>query len=208
MKIISHCGYWGSIKDRNTLGAFQKSLIHGFGIEVDIRDYNNTIIISHDLPDKQCDSLEDLLKIYKNINSNLSLALNIKSDGLQIILKDLLTKYKIIEYFVFDMSIPDTLRYIKHKINIFTRESEYEVTPAFYNQAQGIWADCFSHDWIDEKKIIRHLDEGKNICLVSPELHKRNPELFWDKLSKMSIIKNPCLMICTDYPERVKKIFN
>ena len=60
MKIISHCGYWGSIKDRNTLGAFQKSLIHGFGIEVDIRDYNNTIIISHDLPDKQCDSLEDL----------------------------------------------------------------------------------------------------------------------------------------------------
>ena len=44
---------------------FQKSLIHGFGIEVDIRDYNNTIIISHDLPDKKCDSLEDLLKIYK-----------------------------------------------------------------------------------------------------------------------------------------------
>ena len=69
----------------------------------------------------------------------MPLALNIKADGLHIKLKELIEEYKIENYFVFDMSVPDGLGYLKQNMKAFTRESEYEKTPSFYDEFQGHW---------------------------------------------------------------------
>lgn len=86
------------------------------------------MVISHDIATKDSLSLDKFLSLYYsyNIHSNSTLALNIKSDGLQEILKSKISQYNIQNYFFFDMSVPDALGYIKHGLNIFTRQSEYK----------------------------------------------------------------------------------
>lgn len=131
-EILSHRGYWKEANEKNLPIAFEQSFSIGFGTETDIRDYKGELVISHDIADKKCISVKE---IYTKHDSTLPLALNIKADGLQIKLKELLQKYKIKNYFVFDMSVPDGLQYLKHNIKSFTRESEYEKVPSFYDEA-------------------------------------------------------------------------
>lgn len=155
-------------------------------------------------------TLEELFSLYDKNCKNLPLALNIKADGLQLILKKLLDKYKISNYFVFDMSIPDALVYIDLNFNVFTRQSEYEINPSFYNKACGIWMDEFYSHWIDENILKKHLNNNKLVCIVSPELHKRDYEKEWQEYKNMDKKYDfgDRVMICTDYPEKAKEFFN
>ncbi len=208
MKIISHRGYWTADKEKNSLEAFQRSLASGFGIETDLRDYNQQLVISHDIAGASCIAAEKFFEICQNINSSLTLALNIKSDGLQQKLNELLNKYQISNYFVFDMNTPDALIYLKSGFNTFTRQSDYENQPHFYQQAHGVWMDSFEKDWINRDDIQFHLKQDKMVCLVSPELHQRDHMLFWQKLAAMPAINNPHIFLCTDYPNKAKEFFH
>jgi glycerophosphoryl diester phosphodiesterase len=116
MIVISHRGYWKKAHEKNLLIAFERSFSLGFGTEMDIRDYKGELVISHDIADESCILVKEMLDIYNKYGGNLPLAFNIKSDGLQMKLKELLEKYDIENYFVFDMSIPDGLQYLKEDI--------------------------------------------------------------------------------------------
>jgi len=50
---------------------------------------------------KKCISAKEMFEIYNKYDNRLPLALNVKADGLQIKLKELLQVYKITNYFVF-----------------------------------------------------------------------------------------------------------
>ena len=209
MNILSHRGYWKIDEEKNQKVAFKRSFTLGFGTETDIRDYKGELVISHDIANEKSITLEDFFKIYNNYENALPLALNIKADGLQIKLNELLKKYNITNYFVFDMSVPDGLGYIKHNIKAFTRESEYEETSSFYNEACGIWLDEFQSHWIDKKIIEKHIKNNKQICIVSPDLHKREYKKEWQdykEIEKELGIND--LIICTDFPEEAKDFFN
>ena len=101
MEIISHRGYWNKLDEKNTEISFRKSFNYNFGTETDIRDYKGHLVISHDIPDENSMSIDQFFEIYNSKNSDLLLALNIKSDGLQKSLKEKLIEYKIKNYFVF-----------------------------------------------------------------------------------------------------------
>ncbi|MDT9338048.1 hypothetical protein VV11_000665 [Trichodesmium erythraeum 21-75] len=88
MKFLSHRGFWKTKKEQNTLVAFKKSFMDGFGCELDIRDCEGQLVISHDLPTKPYLLLETVFQNYKNINCDVPIAINIKADGLQILLKE------------------------------------------------------------------------------------------------------------------------
>jgi len=209
MIVLSHRGYWKKIDEKNLSIAFERSFSLGFGVETDIRDYKGELVISHDIANEKCLRVEDLFKMYNKFDNTLPLALNIKADGLQIKLKELLEKYKIKNYFVFDMSVPDGLLYLKQDIKAFTRESEYEKEPSFYDEVCGIWLDEFKGHWITKEVIEKHIQDDKQICIVSPDLHKREYKNEWQhykEIEKELGINN--LMICTDYPEIVKGFFN
>lgn len=209
MIIISHRGYWKEVNERNSIKAFDKSFQMGFGTETDIRDYKGELVISHDIPHENNITLKEFLEVYNQYDNSLPLALNIKADGLQYKLKMLLEQYRIKNYFVFDMSVPDGIIYLKEKLIAFTRHSEYENPPSFYQFASGVWLDQFNIDWITEEVIIHHLKNRKKICIVSPELHKRDYTQFWNNLkvlgSKVDISE---VMLCTDHPEEARMYFN
>ncbi len=106
------------------------------------------------------------------------------------------------------MSVPDGLQYLRHNIKSFTRESEYETIPSFYDEACGIWLDEFQGHWINKEVIENHIKNNKQICIVSPDLHKREYKKEWQhykEIEKELGIDN--LMICTDYPEEAKEFF-
>lgn len=209
MIILSHRGYWKVAQEKNTLRAFERSFLMGFGTETDIRDYKGELVISHDIADEKCIKVKDFLQTYKDFNEGLPLALNIKADGLQLKLKSLLEQFNIENYFVFDTSVPDGLLYLKHGIKTFTRESEYEVTPSFYDKAEGIWMDEFYHHWIDMTVLQKHISKGKKICIVSPDLHNRDYKKEWKEYKQIDKeLEYKDIMICTDHPEEAKVFFD
>lgn len=208
MIILSHRGYWKETHEKNLPIAFERSFSLGFGTETDIRDYKDKLVISHDMADEKCISVKEMFEIYNKYDNTLPLALNIKADGLQTKLKELLEEYNITNYFVFDMSVPDGLGYLKQNMKAFTRESEYEKVPSFYDEACGIWLDEFQEHWITKEVIEKHIKNNKQICIVSPDLHKREYIKEWQHykiIEKELGIDN--LMICTDYPEIAKEFF-
>ena len=207
MKILSHRGYWKEVAEKNTIEAMRRSFSLDFGTETDVRDYNGDLVISHDIADENAISFQKFLEIYGEYNKDLPLALNIKSDGLQLKLKEALARNKIENYFLFDMSIPDALGYLRNEVkNVFTRQSEYEKDPSFYEKANGVWLDSFEEDWFDNNLISAHLARGKMVCIVSPELHKRSHLESWKKYKFLSTEKN--LFLCTDFPEEAREFFN
>lgn len=209
MIVLSHRGYWKETHEKNLPIAFERSFSLGFGTETDIRDYKGELVISHDIADEKCISAKEMFEIYNKYDNTLPLALNIKADGLQVKLKELLEEYKIKDYFVFDMSVPDGLGYLKQNIKAFTRESEYEKIPSFYDESCGIWLDEFQGHWITKEVIEKHIKNNKQICIVSPDLHKREYKKEWQHYKEIEEelgIDN--LMICTDYPEDAKEFFN
>lgn len=209
LEIIAHRGLWKKPDQKNSISAIEAAFEEGFGIETDIRDLNGDLVISHDIPNKGPDNvlLEDLLDLHSLMSSDLMLALNIKSDGLCEVLKNRL-KNRTKNYFVFDMSVPDTLPYKDEGLNFFTRQSEYEPEPVLYHEACGVWLDEFVSPWITNDVITKHHQGGKRVAIVSPELHGRTYENEWEKY-KSIISHNPELniLLCTDYPLQARSYF-
>ena len=207
MEIISHRGYWLKNSEKNTDIAFRKSFSLNIGTETDIRDFKGKLVISHDIPNKDCITVDHFFQIYKSLEINSSLALNIKSDGLQKLLLKSLNQNSINNYFVFDMSIPDTIMYLKKGMNVFIRQSEFELGRSLYESASGIWLDAFEGVWYSEELVKKHINNGKKVAIVSSELHNREHLKHWTLLKSWNIINNDNLILCTDLPEKAIKFF-
>ena len=205
MKILSHRGYWKTVKEKNTPAAFQRSFSMEFGTETDIRDFNQKLVISHDIATGMEMDLDSLLKLADSSKLPLTLALNIKADGLAPVLHQTLKNYPGLDCFVFDMSIPDMRGYFNYGIPVFTRMSEIEQTPAWINRAEGVWLDSFESEWFDASVIQNLLQQDKRVCIVSPELHQRNYLPLWESIKHLS--NEPHLMLCTDNPEQASQYF-
>lgn len=206
MEIIAHRGCWKSDAERNTKTAFERAFGYRFGIETDFRDYRGRLVVSHDLADADSIPADEIFSLYKE--SEYTLAINIKADGVQELLRGLLERYRIRNYFCFDMSVPDTFGYIRMGLHYFVRESEYEKINSLYDGATGVWMDGFSDDsWITMQKIDGHLGNGKRVCIVSSELHGRDKKMLWDSLKTEKYLQDERLVLCTDHPEEAKEFF-
>lgn len=206
MRILSHRGLWLRAEERNTETAFARAFEAGFGAEVDVRDEARALVVSHDPADGAL-PLRKVLDLHRRLGPGVPLAFNVKSCGLAEALLGMVREYGVVEHFVFDMAVPDALDYVRRGLPAFTRVSEFEREPAFYDLASGVWLDCFSDDWIGEDAIAPHLDAGKSVCLVSPELHGRPHSLVWGRWAKMSCAAHPKLSLCTDHPEDARRMF-
>jgi glycerophosphoryl diester phosphodiesterase len=207
MKIIAHRGMWLAPEEKNTLSAFKRALEYGFGIETDVRDHDGRLVISHDLPDSrsfEAKTFFDLCNQYPNTDPH---AINVKSDGLQELLVSHLEHWSAERYFIFDMSVPDTMGYLRYQLNSFSRVSEYENYQNFDGKTKGIWVDAFMGEWYSQKVLQGYLQDGQSLAIVSPELHGRNYQSLWAMIRE---IDEPDfnLMLCTDLPLEARKYFN
>ncbi|MBS1970397.1 MAG: hypothetical protein JSU04_08815 [Bdellovibrionales bacterium] len=208
--ILAHRGYWIDPSEKNTLVAFKRALDNDFGIETDFRDREGRLFVAHDVNDKNIMLAEDFFSLPKI--SMVPLALNIKADGLQTLLKESLSRYNITNYFLFDASIPDLLVAVAKELNSYSRLSEYEGFSAVDEKTSGFWLDQFHGLWFTEAYIRTILSSNKKICIVSSELHKRDHIPLWNTLKKIyrDIPKNLAqnMQVCTDYPLEFRGFLN
>jgi hypothetical protein len=209
MRIVAHRGYWRKAAQQNSLTALLAALQQGWGVETDVRDYRGEPVISHDPPRRPGLALEKLLSLYADLSTDAVLALNVKADGLQEEVLALLRKYRVRRYMLFDLSVPDALAYIRVGGTVFTRQSEYEPSPAFYETAAGVVMDGFHSDWIRKEDVSRHMEASKAVFIISPELHQRPLGPSWKRYKQQ--LAQPVygeVMLCTDYPEAAEQYFN
>mgnify|MGYP001158646006 FL=1 len=158
------------------------------GIEADVRDFKNDIILSHD-PYKNSEKFNKFIKYF----DNKFIILNIKSYG---IIKDILKLIKRKKNFFFlDLHFSEIDYLIKKNLDekIILRFSIYEkfdLRKKYFRKIKWIWYDFFKNKYLTKKEIIYFKKHKKKICIVSPELlnkGKKNIIKYIDYLNKNDI---------------------
>ncbi len=209
MIILAHRGIWSNSCEKNSALAIHNACNSGFGLEFDIRDQNNNIVVSHDIPHGDVlplSGVEETLKSFKK-----TIAFNIKSDGLSSILKSFIDSTGIDDYFCFDMSVPETFSYQNRGIKFFTHLSDIQSNPVLVDSplCKGVWLDAFKEIWYD-LDCLHNLQTKYNLpfCFVSEDLHGRDNVFQWSlirKFDESSEFKN---LVCTDFPKQASDFFN
>ena len=164
-----------------------------FGLEIDIHNYNNKLVLAHDHPNEQSIKLEDFIT---HVPKNSLLAINIKNEEVEVELKIILSRSKTTNYFTFDWPVTSLHNAINHDLNCAFRLSEYEkdIVP----NCPWVWLDSFNGIWYDADFLISLKKSGIKLAIVSPELHNREADI-----SKVKDIVNAVKVdaMCTDIPE-------
>lgn len=209
MRLLCHRGMWADPSEKNSLVALMRAIDRGFGVETDIRDRDGRLVISHDPPQSpHVLPLERFLDAYRRAATPPLLALNIKSDGLHDTLRDALRAHGVDNYFVFDMSIPDTMGYVRRGMPVARRLSEYEGGERFPADYRFVWLDAFEHDWYGPPELAGWLESGKRVCVVSPELHGRPHQAAWGILRRLPSHLLRDIHLCTDLFTEALEIFD
>lgn len=173
-----------------------KNLDKKYGVEIDIRDEGNKLIVVHD-PFKKGEKLTKFLNHFKH----KILIANIKSERIEDRVIKVLKKKKISNYFFLDTSFPKIIELTKDNFKkIALRVSYYEsisTAKKLKGKVNWIWYDTFKGipKKLNELKYLKYKLKYK-ICLVCPKLH--NPLNILDK-KQLNIIKKNKLIdaICT-----------
>lgn len=168
-----------------------------YGAEIDVRDHNGKIVLSHDYPDNNSESLIDFLKHFPKNNL---LAINVKSCGIETDVYNIL-KLNHENYFLFDFSFPYLLKSTHMNIPCALRLSEYE--KELIEGPKWVWIDSFQSIWYDAQYVEMIKNKGYKIVIVSPELHKRTEQQDYEKIKSL-ISKKLVDAICTNIPDKWK----
>lgn len=143
-----------------------------YGVEVDLRDFGDRLILQHD-PFKDGQDFEEYLKYY----DHGTIILNIKSERIEFQVIELLKEYDIKNYFFLDCSFPMISQLAEQgEKNIALRFSEFEGLDTILNMKGKInwaWLDCFTRLPIDRNSYELLKSAGYKICMVSPDLLDR-----------------------------------
>jgi len=170
------------------------------GVEIDIRSSNCNIVLAHD-PFTSGELFSEWLKCWKG----QSLILNVKEEGLEESILELLKNYDVKDFFFLDQSYPSIRRLINLGISkLATRVSDFEdINTAIKSGSEWIWLDSFTGNWNylpDTLKLINGM--GHKTCLVSPELQRTDSEIELKELKELIKVNNlEITAVCTKHPE-------
>ncbi len=202
--ILAHRGMFLNESEQNTPKALIAALSEGFGVETDLRDLDGKVVISHDPPrkDTQDTTFEWFLEILVSSSQTGRIGLNIKSNGLSKMIESEIRSTGIdpARFFVFDMSIPDSLPYLQGHIHFYSRISDYELNPAFLDKAKGVWVDNLNGSVQQVARARYFMERGYRVAIVSPELHGRDRSSVWNEIKETGLHLSPLFEICTDFP--------
>ena len=196
MKFISH--------RRNTIEELQATP-REYGVEVDIRSDHGQLLIHHN-PFAKGDDFEEWLKHYQHG----TLILNVKEEGLEARLIDLMKQHKIEDYFFLDQSFPFLIKWSKlgeHHCAVRVSEFEsIETALSLAGKIDWVWVDCFTKFPLAGMDAKRLQDAGFKLCLVSPELQGRPADTAIPDLAKLLNERHITAdAICTKNPELWKE---
>jgi hypothetical protein len=161
----------------NTIEQLQKVPPH-YGVEVDLHAYGDKLVVHHD-PFEQGVDLEAWLEHY----NHAFVVLNIKEEGIEQRVREMVLARDIENFFFLDLSTPFFFKMIGlGEKRVAIRLSEYEaVPPALKLKGQVEWGfiDLFEDKFPLSKEEYNKLKvAGYKLCLVSPELWGRNEDSF------------------------------
>ena len=187
-----------------------------YGVEIDIRSHGCDLYVVHDPFSTQAVKLTDWLKEF----NHPFLVANVKEEGLEPLLLDMLANAKVPDFFILDESIPYIRNYaLKGVPNFALRVSEFESAQTALNLANylkkrgkrvdWIWVDSFTGELLPNADVIALKAAGFKLCQVSPELHHvNNPKSWIGHISsfKLKLIQAGSSyiwpdMICSKHPE-------
>lgn len=164
MEIIAH---------RRNTAADLDATPTAFGIEVDIRSHEETLIVQHD-PFASGETFESWLDHYRHGR----LILNVKEEGLENRLCNLMDERGLENYFFLDQSFPFLVRTaMRGERRCAVRVSEFESIDTALSLAglvDWVWVDCFARFPLTSGTARQLSDAGFRLCLVSPELQGRD----------------------------------
>ena len=172
------------------------------GIEVDIRSFGDRLVTHHD-PFVEGDAFEEWLGSYRHG----TLILNVKEEGLEDRLLDLMRRHGIDDFFFLDQSFPFLVRTARRgESRCAVRVSEFESVDTALGlggMVDWVWVDCFSRFPLNRESADRLRAAGFKLCLVSPELQGRiaaeDIEALRAILAGQGITADA---VCTKTPER------
>ena len=169
-----------------------------YGIEFDVREGpHKRLIVTHD-PWTCGPTLEEFLPHCRHA----FYIVNIKCEGIEHRVLQLLYQHRIQTFFLLDCSFPMIHRLATMGENrLAIRISEYEGIDTAYQmqgRVQWIWIDVFTSLPVDVETCSDLHRMGYKLCLVSPEL-QRQPQ----KLDAYKAAVGPYIdMVCTKFTDR------
>jgi hypothetical protein len=177
-----------------------------YGIEVDVRSYGAKLMIHHD-PFIEGESFEDWLAAYQHG----TLILNVKEEGLEARLIELMKTRGITDYFFLDQSFPFLVKWSKAgERRCAVRVSEFEnieTALTLAGKVDWVWVDCFTHFPLSQQDAQKLKNADFKLCLVSPELQGRNAEI--EILQLANILADRGIKpdaVCTKRPDLWEKM--
>lgn len=139
------------------------------GVEVDIRSHGADLIVHHD-PFTPGERFDRWLDAYRHD----LLVLNVKEEGLEDRLLELMRRHEIESFFFLDQSFPFLVRTARAgERRCAVRVSEFEsieTALALADRIDWVWVDCFSRFPLDGAGARALREAGFSLCVVSPEL--------------------------------------
>ncbi len=153
-----------------------RDLPRDYGVEVDLRDRGEKVIMQHD-PFADGEDFADYLDQYRHG----TMILNIKSERIEHRVAEMLAARGVSRYFFLDCSFPMIVALSRAgERNIALRFSEFEgldTILAMQGRVGWVWVDCFSRLPIGGETYAALTEAGFKLCLVSPDLVGRAEEI-------------------------------
>jgi hypothetical protein len=192
VKIIAH--------RRNTIADLLATPVQ-FGVEVDIRSLGDRLIIHHD-PYREGEDFAAWMGAYRHG----TLILNVKEEGLEGRLLDIMRQRGVADFFFLDQSFPFLVKWARNgERRCAVRVSEFESVEtalALAGMVDWAWIDCFTRFPLTSESADRLARAGFKLCLVSPELQGRPAEAEIAQLrSTLAALKITAEAVCTKRPD-------
>lgn len=166
MRLIAH--------RRNTVAELAATPAE-YGIEVDIRSHGERLIIHHD-PFREGEDFETWMQSFRHG----TLILNVKEEGLEARLLEIMRSRSVEDFFFLDQSFPFLVKWARNgERRCAVRVSEFESVDTALTLAgkvEWVWVDCFTRFPLTTESAGRLQRAGFKLCLVSPELQGRPAE--------------------------------
>lgn len=164
------------------------------GVEIDIRDYNGELVLTHNALTFG-EKLSDFLQHYHHE----FIIFNVKCAGLESGILELSKKYDINDFFFLDVENPCLVNFARKGMRkVAVRFSDFEpieFAMSFAGKIDWVWVDCFEK--IPDKNDFERLSKHFKLCLVSPEMQGHSQKWITD-FRKQGIQIDA---VCTDLPE-------
>lgn len=168
-----------------------------YGVELDLRDRADRLILQHD-PFLDGEDFDDYLSRYRHG----LMILNIKSERIEHRVLESIRAAGVTQYFFLDCSFPMIRTLLREgERRIAVRFSEFEPVEsalALAGQVDWVWVDCFNALPLDDRSytlLKRHF----KLCIVSPELQGRSISTIAEY--RRQLAPYPIDAVCTKRPD-------